>query len=255
MSADRDVGRGRRRDRCPAVLHRHRQEPAVEGTRAAGCKIWEGGLGIPGGLLAGVLVGMWAIKRRGLSVRSVCSTPRRPPSRSRRPSAGWATGGTRSCSAGPPTLPWALRDRRRPPARRLRLGHHRSTPRSCTKRCGTWRCAALLILIDKRIAAAPRPAAGGVRGRATPSAASGSRACASTRPTPAAAAAQPVGGARRRRLRPRCTCSSTGWRHRGVPVEGDLPSRCDSIEVDDVERRRVHGRLGERRGRRVPCGR
>ena len=34
-------------------------------------KIWEGGLGIPGGLLAGVLVGAWAIKRRGLSVPGV----------------------------------------------------------------------------------------------------------------------------------------------------------------------------------------
>jgi len=34
-------------------------------------KIWEGGLGIPGGLLAGVLVGAWAIRRRGLSVPGV----------------------------------------------------------------------------------------------------------------------------------------------------------------------------------------
>lgn len=34
-------------------------------------KVWEGGLGIPGGLLAGVLVGVWAIKRRGLSVPGV----------------------------------------------------------------------------------------------------------------------------------------------------------------------------------------
>lgn len=34
-------------------------------------KVWEGGLGIPGGLLAGVLVGVWAIKRRGISVPGV----------------------------------------------------------------------------------------------------------------------------------------------------------------------------------------
>lgn len=34
-------------------------------------KIWEGGLGIPGGLLAGVVVGVWAVKRRGLSVPGV----------------------------------------------------------------------------------------------------------------------------------------------------------------------------------------
>lgn len=29
-------------------------------------KIWEGGLGIPGGMLAGVLVGVWAARRRGM---------------------------------------------------------------------------------------------------------------------------------------------------------------------------------------------
>jgi prolipoprotein diacylglyceryl transferase len=29
-------------------------------------KIWEGGLGIPGGMLAGVLVGVWAAKQRGM---------------------------------------------------------------------------------------------------------------------------------------------------------------------------------------------
>jgi prolipoprotein diacylglyceryl transferase len=34
-------------------------------------KVWEGGLGIPGGLLAGVLVAVWAIKRRGLPVGAV----------------------------------------------------------------------------------------------------------------------------------------------------------------------------------------
>jgi phosphatidylglycerol---prolipoprotein diacylglyceryl transferase len=33
--------------------------------------IWEGGLGIPGGLLAGVLVGVWLAKRRGLPVPTI----------------------------------------------------------------------------------------------------------------------------------------------------------------------------------------
>lgn len=33
--------------------------------------IWQGGLGIPGGLLAGVLIGAWAARRRGLDVRAV----------------------------------------------------------------------------------------------------------------------------------------------------------------------------------------
>ena len=40
-------------------------------------KIWEGGLGIPGGLLFGVLVGMWQAKRRGIEplVMLTCAAP------------------------------------------------------------------------------------------------------------------------------------------------------------------------------------
>ena len=67
-------------------------------------KIWQGGLGIPGGLLAGILVGIWvgppprhrrwptAVNVRGPGAR-----------RSPRRSGGGATGSTRSCSAGRPT--------------------------------------------------------------------------------------------------------------------------------------------------------
>lgn len=40
-------------------------------------KIWEGGLGIPGGLLFGVIVGMWQAKRRGIEplVMLTCAAP------------------------------------------------------------------------------------------------------------------------------------------------------------------------------------
>jgi prolipoprotein diacylglyceryl transferase len=40
-------------------------------------KIWEGGLGIPGGLLAGIVVGAWAAKRRGIrpAVAVTCAVP------------------------------------------------------------------------------------------------------------------------------------------------------------------------------------
>ena len=40
-------------------------------------KIWEGGLGIPGGLLFGVFVGMWQAKRRGIAplVMLTCAAP------------------------------------------------------------------------------------------------------------------------------------------------------------------------------------
>jgi prolipoprotein diacylglyceryl transferase len=39
-----------------------------EGRWSHAFAIWEGGLGIPGGLLAGVLVGVWLAKRRGMNV-------------------------------------------------------------------------------------------------------------------------------------------------------------------------------------------
>ena len=40
-------------------------------------KIWEGGLGIPGGLLAGIIVGAWAAKQRGIrpAVAITCAVP------------------------------------------------------------------------------------------------------------------------------------------------------------------------------------
>lgn len=40
-------------------------------------KIWEGGLGIPGGLLAGIVVGAWAARRRGIrpAVAVTCAVP------------------------------------------------------------------------------------------------------------------------------------------------------------------------------------
>jgi prolipoprotein diacylglyceryl transferase len=42
-----------------------------EGRWSHAIAIWEGGLGIPGGLLAGVLVGVWLAKRRGLPVPTI----------------------------------------------------------------------------------------------------------------------------------------------------------------------------------------
>ena len=92
----------------------------------------------------------------------------------------------------PTTLPWALRDRRRAPARPATRRARRSTRRSCTSRCGTWRSCGVLLL--------DRPAVKLRPGRlmactcsATASAGSGSRACASTPPTPAAGCASTSG--------------------------------------------------------------
>jgi len=70
-------------------------------------KIWEGGLGIPGGLLAGVLVGMWAIKRRGLSVPGVfdAAAPAIPIAQAVGRLGNWWN---QELFGRPTKLPWAL---------------------------------------------------------------------------------------------------------------------------------------------------
>ena len=71
-------------------------------TSARILKIWKGGLGIPGGLLAGIAVGLWAPSGAACPARCWPTAPR-PRCRWPRPSAAGATGSTRSCSASRPT--------------------------------------------------------------------------------------------------------------------------------------------------------
>ena len=117
--------------------------------------IWEGGLGIWGGIALGVAVGLW----RGREARaSRCS--RRPTARRRRwpwprPSDAWATGGTRSCSAGRRTCRGGWRSRSRTGPEGYDASSPRSTPRSSTKRCGTWACAWRCVAIDRRFRLRP----------------------------------------------------------------------------------------------------
>ncbi len=71
-------------------------------------KIWEGGLGIPGGLLLGVLVGAWAIRRRGLSVAGVltAAAPALPLAQAIGRIGNWWN---QELYGRATTLPWALR--------------------------------------------------------------------------------------------------------------------------------------------------
>jgi prolipoprotein diacylglyceryl transferase len=71
-------------------------------------KIWEGGLGIPGGLLLGVLVGVWAIRRRGLSVPGVltAAAPALPLAQAIGRIGNWWN---QELYGRATTLPWALR--------------------------------------------------------------------------------------------------------------------------------------------------
>ncbi|MCB0955360.1 MAG: prolipoprotein diacylglyceryl transferase [Ilumatobacteraceae bacterium] len=70
-------------------------------------KIWEGGLGIPGGLLAGVLVGMWATRRRGVSVAAMftAAAPAIPLAQAVGRLGNWWN---QELFGRPTTLPWGL---------------------------------------------------------------------------------------------------------------------------------------------------
>lgn len=71
-------------------------------------KIWQGGLGIPGGLIAGVLVGVWRIKARGLDVpRAIdAAIPAIPLAQA---IGRWGNWFNQEIFGRPTTLPWALR--------------------------------------------------------------------------------------------------------------------------------------------------
>jgi len=70
-------------------------------------KIWEGGLGIPGGLVAGIAVGMYVARRRGLDVAKVatCAAPAIPVGQAIGRLGNWFN---QELFGRPTDLPWAL---------------------------------------------------------------------------------------------------------------------------------------------------
>ena len=70
-------------------------------------KIWEGGLGIPGGMLAGILVGLWAAHRRGLgmSETAAAAAPALPLAQA---IGRWGNWFNQELYGRPTDLPWAL---------------------------------------------------------------------------------------------------------------------------------------------------
>lgn len=70
-------------------------------------KIWKGGLGIPGGLLAGIVVGIWATKRRGVDwrVMATCAAPAIPLAQS---IGRWGNWFNQELYGRVTTLPWGL---------------------------------------------------------------------------------------------------------------------------------------------------
>lgn len=70
-------------------------------------KIWEGGLGIPGGLLAGVWVGIWQARRRG--IRPAVALTFAAPAIALAQSIGrWGNWFNQELYGRPTSLPWAL---------------------------------------------------------------------------------------------------------------------------------------------------
>ena len=116
-------------------------------------KIWEGGLGIPGGLLAGVLVGVWAIKRRGLDVPGVLTAaiPAVPLAQAIGRLGNWWN---QELFGRPTTLPWGLEiDDAHLPA-----GYTSGTlfhPTFLYEALWNLALCGLLILIDKRMKLRP----------------------------------------------------------------------------------------------------
>ena len=70
-------------------------------------KIWEGGLGIPGGLIAGAPVGIWIAKRYGLSAAeaATCGAPAIPLAQA---IGRWGNWFNQELFGRPTDLPWAL---------------------------------------------------------------------------------------------------------------------------------------------------
>jgi prolipoprotein diacylglyceryl transferase len=69
--------------------------------------VWEGGLGIPGGLVAGVLVGVWVARRRGLPVATLLDVvaPAIPVAQAIGRMGNWFN---QELFGGPTGLPWGL---------------------------------------------------------------------------------------------------------------------------------------------------
>ena len=116
--------------------------------------VWEGGLGIWGGIAGGVLVGGIVAHRAGASVTALLDAA--APGLLVAQAIGRIGNWWNQELFGEPTdRPVGARDRRRPPARRVHLRRRRSIRRSSTRRSGTSCAAGLLLLLDRRFTFRP----------------------------------------------------------------------------------------------------
>ena len=115
--------------------------------------IWEGGLGIPGGLLLGIPVGMYFAKRRGipLAVGATCAAPAIPLAQA---IGRWGNYFNQELYGRPTDLPWALEI----DAEHLVAGYEVGTtfhPTFLYESLWSLGLCLLLLWIDKRFRPAP----------------------------------------------------------------------------------------------------
>ena len=110
--------------------------------------VWEGGLGIWGGIAGGVLVGGFIAHRAGASVPALLDAAA-PGSSSPRRSAAWATGGTRSSSASRPAGPGASRSTPRAGPTNI-LFNETFHPTFLYEALWNLGAAGLLLILDRR---------------------------------------------------------------------------------------------------------
>jgi prolipoprotein diacylglyceryl transferase len=115
--------------------------------------IWKGGLGIPGGLIAGIGVGLWMSRRRGISmgIAATCAAPAIPLAQA---IGRWGNWFNQELFGRPTTLPWALEvdDRYIPTGYALGTTFH---PTFLYESLWTLALAGVLLLIDRRVRLAP----------------------------------------------------------------------------------------------------
>ena len=162
-------------------------------------KIWEGGLGIPGGLLAGIPVGIWVAHRRGLPMGEVanCAAPAIALAQA---IGRWGNWFNQELFGRPTDLPWALEidEDHLPPGYAPGTTFH---PTFLYESLWNFALCGVLLWIDRRFNPAPGRLHGDVRRRLRHRAVLGRVVADRHRRSSRRAALEPVGRARGHRRR------------------------------------------------------
>ena len=112
-------------------------------------KAWQGGLGIPGGLIAGIVVGIWAARRHGISARRI-ATIAAPAIPLAQAIGRWGNYWNQELFGRATSLPWALRI----DEEHLPVGYAVGTtfhPTFLYESIGNLIICGLLLLVDRRV--------------------------------------------------------------------------------------------------------